>query len=529
MLSNMSRNKRAAAGFGKSARVGKSIVRNASKNMEKIMVSHAKALYENPFLVLPEYQDSESTKRFKKIRRQLEKVNDIKDDINKLEKRAKKRSLDAAVAGTLLIAHSKKAPFLAIAKLSFGSVYYAQRGHASKEYLIAAQHTNDPFYRLLGIRDIAFKYHLHVYSWDNGFISTGLKANPPKEFIEYITSTLDYSKSNNIIHCSHLSPKEIKEKTSKKQPYLHLYWHSADVHIGICQQCASKQNNTLFSITKYILADDLNEDFDVSVIGSILKDKSSEFNKETLFTDDYLAGQLSDYNFIDKNMKNRRDTLKDKDQQVYIINGKQYDKVDEFISALNPNSYEKHALQKMFSLYQKPVIVSDVSPNDVLELYWDQYGKDIINDITNDENLTEDIISLSESPSIMVKTAFEIKNKQKVLDDLPIYTSLPDIALYADKLARIYRVEGKQKLFSALRSLPDHPKKRSIAYGMLLVINKQSDMKWKFSKIDIESGEFIKPYIETLLDGNPTEYHTSLQQVLNACGFSESLDKYMKS
>jgi len=529
MIIIMSRKKRAAACCGGAARVGKSIVRNASKNIEKIMISQAKKLYENPFLVLPDYDDNESTKRFKKLRRQLEKVNEIKDDTNKLEKRAKKRSLDAAVAGTLLIAHSKKAPFLAIAKLSFGSVYYAQRGQASKEYLIAAQHTEDPFYRLFGIRDIAFKYHLHIYSWDTGYLSTGLKANPPKEFVDYIIDTLDYKKSNNILHCPHLTPKEIKEDSFENQPYLHLYWHSADIHIGICKQCASKENNTLFSITKFIIADDLNEDFDLSVIGSILKDKSSDSQHETLFMDEYLSGKLSDYNFIEKNMENRRDTLKDKDQPVYIIDGKQYDDVDEFISALNPNSYEKIALQKMLSLYQKPIIVSDVTPNDVLALYWNQYSNDIINDILNDEKLTEKILALSESPSIMVKTAFEIKNKQKVLDNLPTYDTLPDIARYADKLARIYRVEGKQKLFSALRSLPNHPKKRSIAYAMLLVIKKQSDMKWKFSKIDIESGEFIKPYIETLLKENPKKYHGSLQHVLNACGFSESLDEYKKS
>ncbi len=524
----MSRKTRAAACCG-GARVGKSIVRNASKNMEKIMVSQAKKLYENPFLVLPEYNDNDSTKRFKKLRRQLEKVNDIKDDINKLEKKSKKRGLDAAVAGTLLIAHSKKAPFLAIAKLSFGSVYYAQRGQATKEHLIAAQHTDDPFYRLFGIRDIAFKYHLHVYSWNEGFFSTGLNANPPKEFVDYIVNDLDLEKSNNILHCSHISSEEIKKEIVKKQPYLHLYWHSADIHIGICKQCASKEKNTLFSITKYILADDLNEDFDPSVIGSIIKDKTTDSHQETLFIDDYLAGKLTDHHFIEKNMESRRETLKDKEQQVYIIDGKQYEDADDFISALNPNSFEKKALQKMISLYQKPIIVSNVTPNDVLALHWDQYGNEIINDILNDEPLTKEILSLSETPSIMVKTAFDIKNKQNVLNNLPSYTELPDIAKYADKLARIYRVEGKQKLFSALRSLPNHPKKRSIAYGMLLVIKKHADMKWKFSKIDIESGEFIKSYLETLLIGDPKEYHTSLQHVLNTCGFSESLDEYKKS
>jgi hypothetical protein len=162
-------------------------------------------------------------------------------------------------------------------------------------------------------------------------------------------------------------------------------------------------------------------------------------------------------------------------------------------------------------------------------MHWDSYGQDIIQDIVNDEKLVNEIMSLSESPSVMVKTAFEIKNKEEIINKLPTYKSLPDIADYADKLARIYRVQGKQKLFSALRSVPNHPKKRAIAYGMLLAINKHPDVKWKFSKIDIESGEFLKPYITTLLKGDAKKYHKSLQHVLTGSGFSESLDSYKES
>jgi len=52
-----------------------------------------------------------------------------------------------------------------------------------------------------------------------------------------------------------------------------------------------------------------------------------------------------------------------------------------------------------------------------------------------------------------------------------------------------------------------------------MVINKHTDSKWKYSKIDIESGEFLKPYLSKLLEGNPEEYHETLQQVLTASGF----------
>lgn len=525
----MARNIGSGACCGGGPRIRKSIVRNASKSMEKTMVNQSKTLFENPLIVLPDYDDKESKKRFRKTRKKLKKVDKVKEDIKKLEKKANKKDLSGAVAGTLLVAHAEKAPFLAAAKLPTGVVHYAQRGQAPKDYLIAAQHFDDPFYRILGIRDTALKYHLHVYSWDEGFISTGLTANPPKEFIDFVKNTLDYSKDENVIHCPHLTKDQILEKQIVDQPYLHIHWNSAAVDVGICKECAHKKKNMIFSLTKYLLADDIADDFSLSVVGCIVKDNPVTEDVETEFIDDYLAGKLSDYLFIEKNMDHRREQIADTDQQVYIINGKRFEESDDFIDALDPNEYEKKALQIFVSLHQKPIIVSNETPNDILSEYWDLYGFDIINDIIDDEELIDEIVALSESPSVKVKTAFEIKNKQQVLNHLPQYKGLPDIAQYADKLARIFRVQGKQKLFSALRSLPNHPKKRAIAYGMLLAINKQADVKWKFSKIDIESGEFLKPYLLKLLKGKPEEYHESLQHVLMGSGFSESLDKYKKA
>jgi hypothetical protein len=52
-------------------------------------------------------------------------------------------------------------------------------------------------------------------------------------------------------------------------------------------------------------------------------------------------------------------------------------------------------------------------------------------------------------------------------------------------------------------------------------------MKWKFSKVEIESGEFLQPYIDTLLNASSELYHDSLQKVINASGSSENLNEYL--
>ncbi|MDG6218852.1 MAG: hypothetical protein QCI00_05385, partial [Candidatus Thermoplasmatota archaeon] len=526
ILGIMVKRKHLQACCGGTAQVGKSMVRNASKSMEKTMINQATSLFKNPLMVLPECKDTESEKRFSKVRKQLEKVDKEKDDVKKLEKLAKKKNLAGAVAGTLLIHHSQKAPFLAVAKLPTGNVCYAQRGEAPKEQLIAVQHTDDPFFRILGVRSIAQKYHLHIYSWDSGFISTGHTAQPPESFIDFVINTLKYTKEGNVVHCKHLSKKHILEEKLSSEPYLHIQWRSANVHIGICKNCASKDKNTLFSLTKYLIADDIKDDFSLAIIGSILTDEPQKNDEVTLFTDEYYSGKLSDYQLIDKNMNHRWEQLEEKDQQVYIISGNSYGSADAFIDALNPNIFEKKALQTLVKLHQKAIIVSDATSNDVLTMFWDPHGFDILFDITKDEQISHQLLSLSETPSVIVKTAFEIKKKRDVLQDLPQYSSLPELAKYTDDLARLYRIEGKEKLFSALRSLPNHPKKKAIAYGMLLVINKHTDVKWKFSKIDIESGEFLKPYLLTLLQGSPSLYHETLQQVISSSGFLQSLDDY---
>ena len=125
----------------------RTFARTASKSMEKKLVDNAKELIEDPYVILPDYEDNYSRKHFGKIRKSLEKVHRFNDDTDKLEKLSKKRGLDGALAGTLLIAHSEKAPYLAVAKFSTGDITYAQRGNADKEKLIAVQHFDDPVLR----------------------------------------------------------------------------------------------------------------------------------------------------------------------------------------------------------------------------------------------------------------------------------------------------------------------------------------------------------------------------------------------
>lgn len=522
----MSRKKLRAAGVARGT-MSKSIVRTASKSMEKNIVKRAKQLYDNPFLVLPSYSDNDSKKAFKKTETALKKIEKVKDDQKKLEKFASKKTLPAAVAGTLLIAHTEKTPYLAAANLTTGTVNYAQRGNASKENLISAQYTDDPFLRLLAIREIALSKDLHIYSWDAGFISTGKTPDPPDAFVDFVLKQLSYNKRNRVVTCNHLTKEIITNKEYYEQPYLYIHWKSADAYIGICQDCISKNQNTFFLLTKYLIAPNVSADFKVAVIGKIIK-QNEKTTEETEFLDDYFSGKLTDKALIKKNMDLKKDSLRQQDKTMYVLDGKTYENKEDFVTALHPNEYEKQALLYIIDQETQPVIVEDVTPNAVLELYWESFGLDFLKTIIENTTIAEELHKLHDTPSNIIKTAFDYQKKQGILKSLPTYKSLPEIAAFLDSMARTYRISGKEKMLSSLKGYPETPKGKAIAYALYVFLGKATDVKWKFSKVEIESGEFALPYVKTLLECEPNSYHESLKTILKMIGASEEIDHLKK-
>ncbi len=504
----------------------RTFARTASKSMEKHLVENAKKLKENPFLIIPEYEDKSSEKYFKKPRKKIEKVQKYIDDEKKLEKFSKKRGLSAAVAGTLLLAHSKKAPYLAVAKLPIGDVAYAKRGSAEKEKLIAVQHHDNPVLRLMGVKDIVLKKKLHVYSWDKGFVSTGEKPSPPGDFIDFVSSDKIFTnKKNDMVYCKHLNSDIVKNKKKLDKNYLHVFWKPADFSFALCDKCANaSKKNTVFEISKYMVHPNISDDFEINVVGSVLKDDTSVDN-ETRFLDDYLSGELKDYEFIVKNMEERMSSLQESDEKIFVLNKKSYgNNMEDFIDALDPKVYEKKALNFILSRVDGAVVFDNATPNSVLERFWDDFGLEYLKYLTGDSEVAEKFFRLEDPPSKIIETIFEYKEQQDALSSLPSYESLPELAGFADKIARTYKTVGKKKAISVSKKHPDNMKAKSIAFAFLTVFGKGKDEKWRFSDVEVESGEFLRDYAKKLLDSKGEEYHEALKNLLTACGASEKID-----
>ena len=504
----------------------RTFARTASKSMEKKLIENAKQLMKDPYLILPDYSDNYSDKIFKKIKKSLDKTNRFKDEPKKLEKLALRRDLAGAFAGTLLLAHSEKAPYLAVAKFPTGDITYAQRGRADKEKLIAVQHFDDPILRILGIKDFSIKKKLHIYSWDEGYFSSGIKPEPPEDFVNFIVKKTKLSLKNGILCCGDIDGNIVKSGDFSKKNYLRINWKSAGIIIAICQDCAKSSKNTMFNITKYILQSDISDDFEIKVVGKVVK-KGLDEEHSTQHINEYLSGEITDIDFIKKNMQRREEDLKDSEEKIFILDGNSYGTdVDEFIKALKPNKYEKEGLKLVLDNVDEPVVLNNVTPNKVLEKYWDDYGLDAILSVIEDEDMAKKFHSLDDNPSDILELVFNYKERQNILSQLPRYKSLPPLANFIDSLARSYKTFGEKEVLSEIKKRPNNPKGKSIAYAFLLIFGKGKDKKWQYSPIEIEYGEFLKDYAKKLLDSKPNNYHKYFKELITASGSSENIDDY---
>jgi hypothetical protein len=503
----------------------RTFARTAPKSQEKNLIENAKKLRDNPFVILPDCKDESCNKYFIKIRKRIEKIIRFKDDADRLEKFSNKKGLDGAIAGTLSLAISGKAPYLGVLKYPTGDITFAQRGKADKEKLIGVQRFDDPILRLLGIKDLAFKKKLYVYSWNSGFVCTGLKPEPPKEFVSFIANKLALSFKNNMIYCKHVNPHKVENKEFLKEYYIRIHWKSADVIIAICEDCTKSSKNSMFTISKYMLAPDLSDDFEIDIIAEVVKQKDTNIKQETKYIQEYLSGKLTDFDFINKNVKNQEEMIKQSEEKILVINGVSYGSdIQGFLRVLKPNKHEKVALEFILEKIEEPLIVTEITPNKLLEMFWDSFGKEFIFSIIDDEKMADSFFNLDDTPSNILPLVFDYKKRQDILLQLPQYNSLPPLARFADNVARTYKTFGKKKAIAEIKKRLDSSKGRSLAYAFLLALDKGEDTKWQYSKQEIEYGDFLKEYAKNLLDAKPNNYHKALKNLLTTSGSNEKIE-----
>jgi hypothetical protein len=274
-----------------------------------------------------------------------------------------------------------------------------------------------------------------------------------------------------------------------------------------------------------MLEPELSEDFNISIIAEVIKHHTTE-DTETQYISEYLSGQLTDYNFITKNVSSRKSAIGEAEEKILVVNGTSYgDDIQGFIKALKPAKHEIPALEYILQEIEEPLVLDQASSTKIYEKYWTNFGKQYLATVITDEKMIDSFMQLDETPQEILKFANEFIERQQILSQYPTYTKLPPLAQFIDSTVKTYLTFGKDKTLTDLKQHPDTPKGRSIAYAFFLFFKKEKDFKWKYTAEEVESGEFLLTHVKTLMTGKPSHYSQHLQDILTASGSNEQIPK----
>ncbi|KAA0003432.1 MAG: hypothetical protein FE048_01565 [Thermoplasmata archaeon] len=490
-------------------------IRVASKVQEKKILDVAERLKKNPSIVLPECGKKCKVCFFKSMQKKIEKVKEAVNDEKKLSKLANKKDFVSAIAGTILLTFSKKIPYFATKNVGRETIVYAQRGKADEQYLIAAQHIDEPSLRLLGFINIAQKKKLYVYVTDEKTICMGKDSTPPNEFLDFISKKFGWKDWT----CSH-------EGTCIK-----IKWIPSGKEIKICEGCA--KGNTILRMTKYYYTPYLEKEFKAEVIGEMIHCGErcevcviKEVKEKKMDDSFYIQGKIGDKEFIENWRKKVRWNIEKIKEGILIIDGTCYgSNIDTIIKKIKPNKWEEIGLRYMLQKLEKPLFISDATPNKILSAHWDEYGKEIVKKIAGKEGerIFEEGKRRHYSPSQVLEKAYDFQQKKKILQELPTYNKLPPLASFADGIARAYKIKGIEGAIKKIHSEKMDTKKKAIAYAFLLAMRKAKSEAWKYSDMEKEFGEHLAPFADKLLNEKGKEYEKALQDLITLSGSTKKI------
>lgn len=487
-------------------------IKTSSKTQEKNLVLKAKELKKKPDMILPECSGKCMKCSFDKIKRQMMKLQNLKDE--KLSYFTRHGNhLIRAYAVSLIVANTGKAPYLAVAHLPYGRVAYVVRGKVKKEKLIGVQYYDDPVLRLLSAADIAKKKKLHIYSTKNCFICTGKKPEPPEKFIRDIVEVLkmDLECRNNVYSCKHVSGFNLK-----------IGFH--DITIVMCESCTS-DSNTFYTFAQHMLSSKIKKEFNVEIVfhpKCMIKCDKCKINVFTPkdMLQKYMDGSITDKELITKSAEKMKEGIRKLEGKIFIKDSICYNSdADMFINSFNPTEYEKIGLEIILKKTKNSLIVENATPNKILSLYWNEFGKDVLFALTKDRAISEGMYNKKKMPSQILKEAIMKCEQKGIAASLPKYSKLTPIAEFADGIGKTYKIEGREGAVKEIEKIKtENTKIKSLAYAFLLTFEQAKGKEWQYSQVEKDFAQFLKEYTRKLVEADAEKYNEALQSLLKAAG-----------
>jgi hypothetical protein len=493
------------------------------KSLEKDLLEKSRLLASDPKLLMPKCTKECGRCKFKKAQTKMAKVTERRFDSVKLEKAMNRGDpLVRAYAATISLHLAGKIPYLAASRTPMGEVSFAVRGKVDKNLLIGVQHYDHPELRLLGLWDVAQKKDLHIYSTEACAVCSPEGPAPPQEYIDEVLSLLPYDIDDDG-SCPHHDAKGLRIK-----------WKGANITLTICPACA-KDINTVHILASRVAARDPTDDFEVEVLSNLrcLSDCQNCGVKEGYglprdLLKRYMKAEITDTQLLEEHAKGVAEAIRKKEDEVYMIGNDCYGKDKErFLAALRGSDAEKEAISKLISSKRMVVLSrTDQAANLIADL-WPEHREALLNMVASPDLVRKILSEKSElTPSQMVVEASRMEGYKGIEATLPRFKKLGPVGSYSDRVARIYKTEGKE---AALRQIEkakgtDH-KLRSVSYGFLSALGEGQTKVWQFTKEEADYGNYLAPFAKQLLDTKGDDYAHALKLMLEASGSNEVLEK----
>jgi len=486
--------------------------KHSPKKLEKDILERSKALWENPELLRPVCQGDCRRCHFDKPFKQIQSLERIKDDADKLVKAASRGdNMVRAYAATTSLYVSGKIPYLATARFPGEEVSFAVRGKVGQDKLIATQYYDDPEKRPLLYMEMAKKKRLHLYSLEKGMVCSD-RARMPLEYLHEILQESPYAIDESL-SCGHDDADALVIRVL-----------SLGKEVRLCRDCAGK-TNLLHLLLSRVVSSQAMDDFELRVEHKYVSSPSSpsDFQIPDEILEQYRRNQLNDRELIDGVLKVKRRQLRSCGSAVYVMEGRNYGcDLEAFMADLRGSEEEKAALQNLLEGGLVPVLIDSNRASEAIQELWADHAAEIVSGATSMQTL-EEMGDLSRmNPTQALQEALFKERSRQILANLPVYSRLGDIGSLADRLARVAKTGDAATLrrdieFKSLRDF----KARAVALAFIKASSTDESSLWQFSKEETEFADYLVQFAKMMIEAEGDGYHDALEALLTASGSAE--------
>jgi len=506
-------------------------IKKASKEIQQRLDKNLETLLEDPESFLPEFRCELGKPRRDMVAmtlRNVDYVSQKRHDRRWLSKRMVKRRGDIvckSLAGSLLAAGEEDTSTVSVYNSPiYGASSFIRRGNGKQSHMVGIQNFTHSKLRLLVWDDHAKAGHW-FFSWDGGFVCSGMEAKAPEEWIESSLKNSSVTFNGDDVRWS----KGLEKEIVVNEQITDSGWLKLDfgnVVVGLCSSSLSKTNDEPFvpSIALGMMPPKLSAVVDAEWMwrpkGWPEELELPEEGKERL--NEVIQAWMNLAVPDDKIARACKNAILGSIEEGFITGNYWFadDSRDELLAHLQGTDDERKALAVILDSFEGGVYVrrdgvvldsendvirfDDSSCHSILIALWEKYGLGVLEELFG---ITDEEASMILNRQIKRKQGFgaflrelgENLSTSKRLDRLPWESdSLPSPLNFAETLVRSAVENGIASTVSKARK--GKGLDMAMGWAWLNVHNRTESDAWRFDESSRDKGGDWVPALQALWD-----------------------------